>query len=616
MSVDSQTPALSAAKTIPKRNEIAKADTWDLAKLYVDDTSWDADLVRYDKLYPKYLEFKGTLGASAKRLKECLELDRELDLIAERLGHYVSLRSSEDSSNNENLSREARFQHVMVHAAETASFLIPEIQSIEDTAFEKYLQDPILSEWKIKLTRLRRFKPHILSEKEERLMAMASMPLGGFHETFSQLTNVDMSFGMIRNEQGQEMELSHGAFSSFLVKRDPVLRKTAFQQYYREFGDHKFTLAATLAHSIKSDVFNARARNYSSARDAALFADNIPGSVYDNLIGAVKKNLAPLHEYYELRREVLGIQELHFYDTYVPMVEQIDVKTSFDEACGKILESLSPLGEEYTGVLRGGLGSRWVDRYETKGKRSGAFSSSSYGNPPYILMNYKEDVFSDVYTLAHEAGHSMHSWFSQGCQKFQDYHYPIFLAEVASTFNEELLTHYLLKKTEDEKMRAYILNRQIDDIRATLIRQAMFAEFEQLTHEMEESGEPLTLESFRAVYRKLLEAYHGPGLVLEEDLELECLRIPHFYSAFYVYKYATGISAALALSTQVLEEGEAARVRYLEFLKSGGAQFPLDTLREAGIDMSQPAPVEKALQLFQRRVKELGDLLRKSKKPR
>jgi len=599
----------TALKKVLLRSEVAVADTWNLDHLYAREADWDAGLALYESRYRDYLNFKGTLAVSARRLKECLEFDRELDLLAERLGHYASLRGSEDSSNNDNLSREARFQHVMVLAAETASFLTPEIQAIPDDSFEKFLQDAELAEWKNKLQRLRRFKPHVLSEKEERLLAMVSMPLGGSHESFSQLTNVDMAFGTLTDEQGREVELSHAAFSSFLIKRDAGLREKAFRRYYAEYADHKFTLAATLAHSIKGDVFQARARNHASARAAALFGDKVPLTVYDNLIETVRKNLAPLHEYYELRQRKLGLARLHAYDTYVPMVDKIEVQTTFDRACEMVLDALAPLGSEYVEVLRRGLADRWVDRYETKGKRSGAFSSSSYGNPPYILMNYKADVFSDVYTLAHEAGHSMHSWFSQKHQSYQDYQYPIFLAEVASTFNEELLTHHLLEQTQDPGMRAYIINRQIDDIRATIIRQTMFAEFEKTTHEMEESGEPLTLESFRSVYRKLLESYHGPGFVIDEELELECLRIPHFYSAFYVYKYATGLSAAIELSNRVLQRRDGACTRYLGFLKSGCSKYPLETLMDAGVDMSSPAPVQSALDLLGRRVRELGELL-------
>jgi len=606
---DVSTVSSSQPKKTLLRSEVSAADTWNLCRLYSVESEWDADLKRYSDRFPRYLDFKGSLNSSAVRLNECMEFDRELDLIAERLGHYASLKSSEDSSSNENLSREARFQHVMIQAAETAAFLTPEIQAIDDTSFQAYLTDPALAEWKTKLTKLRRHKPHILSEKEERLLAMASLPLGGVQETFSQLTNVDMTFGNIHDEKGTEFELSHGLFSSFLVKKDPELRRRVFHQYYEEFKAHQYTLASTLIHSVKTDVFHAKARHHVSAREASLFSDNVPVAVYDNLISSVRNNLAPLHEYYELRKQVLGLKELHFYDTYVPMTEKVELRTPFDEACDKVLAALHPLGDEYTAALGDGFRSRWVDRYETKGKRSGAFSSSSYGNPPYILMNYKEDVFSDVYTLAHEAGHSMHTWYSQREQRFQDYHYPIFLAEVASTFNEELLTHDLLQKTDDPKTRAYIINRQVDDIRATLIRQTMFAEFEKIIHAMDEAGEPLTLDSLKAAYRGLLETYHGPGLVIDDVLELEWLRIPHFYSAFYVYKYATGISAALSLSQQVLEGGDSVRERYLSFLKSGGSRFPLETLQLAGVDMASSQPVEDALKLFGQRVRELKELL-------
>jgi oligoendopeptidase F len=597
------------AKTVPQRRDVAASDTWDLSLLYADEAAWDADFARYEKLYPQYLDFKGALSASAARLRECLEFDREMDLLAEKLGHYASLRGSEDASDNANLAREGRFMRLMTLAAETASFLTPELQAIADDDFARLLADPLLEEWQGKLTRLRRFKPHVLSEQEERLLALASLPLGAASETFSQLTNVDMNFGVIKDGHGADVELSHGAFASFLVKRDARLRRDAFHQYYAGFEAHKFTLSATLAHAVKRGVFNARARNYPSARAAALFADNIPLTVYDNLIATVKKNLGALHDYYELRKRTLKLTDLHFYDTYVPMVADIETRVTFDRACEMVLSSLAPLGEEYGKILGDGFASRWVDRYETKGKRSGAFSSSSYTSPPYILMNYQDDVFSDVYTLAHEAGHSMHSWHSQRNQKFQDYNYPIFLAEVASTFNEELLTHHLLQTTADGGMRAYILNRQIDDIRATLIRQTMFAEFEKITHEMDEAGEPLTLESLRAVYRRLLEEYHGAGMVIDEALELEFLRIPHFYGAFYVYKYATGISAALSLSAGVLQDPAKNRGPYMDFLKSGGSRFPIDTLRLAGVDMSTSAPVQAALDLFARRVRELGELL-------
>ncbi len=442
------------------------------------------------------------------------------------------------------------------------------------------------------------------------MLALGSSALRGHRETFSQLTNVDMKFGAIADEKGVEHPLTQSSFSSFLVKRDPEIRKRAFHQFYAEFKDHSYTLAATFASSVRSDVFSARARNYPSALENALFYDDVPLSVYDNLISTVRANLDPLFKYYALRRRVFGLSEIHLYDTYVPtLVGAVETNISFDAAIEMTLSALSPLGDEYVGAPRKGLHGRWCDRYESKGKRSGAFSSSSYGNPPYIMMNYKADVFSDVYTLAHEAGHSMHSWYSQANQKFQDYDYPIFLAEVASIFNEELLTHHLLEATNDKKMRAYLISRQIDGIRAVIYRQTMFAEFEKIVHAMEEAGEALTLDSFRAVYRKLLDAYFGPDFVIDSDLEMECLRIPHFYNAFYVYKYSTGLSAGVSLAQKVLQGGPSDVEAYLGFLKSGGTKYPIPTLAAAGVDMSNPAPIERTLQLFAQRVDELEELL-------
>jgi oligoendopeptidase F len=386
------------------------------------------------------------------------------------------------------------------------------------------------------------------------------------------------------------------------------VRKSAFHQFYKEFSEHRFTLASSLANSVRADVFYARARNYPSAREAALFADDVPTTIYDNLISTVRGNLDALFRYFELRRRVLKLEEIHHYDTYVTMVENVKTNVSWDEAVERVMASLTPLGSEYMETLAHGLrGGRWCDRYENKGKRSGAFSYGTYSSPPYIMMNYKADVFSDVYTLAHEAGHSMHTWYARGTQLYQNYGYPIFLAEVASTFNEVLLTEHLLKTTDDRSMKAFILNRQIDDIRGTLYRQTMFADFEREAHAAEEAGEALTLESFKAIYRKLLTDYFGPRFTIDGELELECLRIPHFYNAFYVYKYATGLSAAVALATQVLDTGDA--TRYLGFLRSGGSRFPVETLRDAGVDMSTPAPVQATLDLFSRRVNELEALI-------
>jgi oligoendopeptidase F len=599
---------MTTAKTLT-RADVPDSDKWDLAHLFNDASKWAEDFAWLQQTYPRITDWKGCLGQSAATLAACLEFEKSLDLKIERLYHYASLQLAEDSANPDYLARMGQMQNLLTKISEAGSFLAPEIQGIPDDKFAEFLEDTALAEWKIALRKIRRMKPYVLSEREERLMALGSAALDGYDETFSQLTDVDMKFGVLVDDKGDEKPLTQSSYGSFLVKRDHALRKRAFHQFYDEFQDHQFTLASALAYSVKADVFRARARNYPSALEASLFRDDIPAAVYDGLITAVRNNLAPLFRYYELRRRALGLDELHHYDTYVPLVAEIESHVSFDEATDTILAAFEPLGPEYTARLGEGMRGRWCDRYETKGKRSGAFSSGSFGAPPYILMNYKSDVFSDVYTLAHEAGHSMHTWFAQRSQVFQDYNYPIFLAEVASTFNEELLTHHLLEKTTDKKMRAYIINRQIDDIRGTLFRQTMFAEFEKVIHAIEERGDALTLDVFKSEYRALLQAYFGAGVVLDPQLDLECLRIPHFYHAFYVYKYATGISAAVALSERVLAKQPGAVEAYLAFLKSGGAKFPLETLRLAGVDMTTPAPIESTLALFNRRLTELEQLL-------
>src|SRR6266487_3634236 len=594
---------------IPTRSEISESDKWDLTGLFADVGKWLEDFIWVQKTYPRLKEWKGKLGASRQSLVDCLEFEKALELKLERLYHFASLQLAEDSANNEYLARVGQVQNLLTKIGEAAAFVVPEIQAIDNKRFAKFVSDPALAEWRIKLQKIRRLKPHVLSEPEERLLALGRVALSGYDDTFSQLTDVDMKFGVLIDETGREKPLTQSSFSSFLVKRDPKLRKRAFHQFYAEFQDHQYTLAAGLAYSVKADIFRARARRYSSALEAALFPDDVPVSVYDGLITSVRANLKPLFRYFELRRRVLGLPELHHCDTYVPLVPEVETRINFDQAVEHVLVALAPLGKEYIDVLAKGLRGRWCDRYETKGKRSGAFSSGSYGAPPYILMNYQDDVFADVYTLAHEAGHSMHSWFSQNSQRFQDYEYPIFLAEVASTFNEELLTHHFLEQTSDPKMRAYIINRQIDDLRGTLFRQTMFAEFEKIIHAIEESGDALTLDVFKGEYRKLLEAYFGEAMAIDPSLDLECLRIPHFYHAFYVYKYATGLSAAVALSRRVLA-GEAGAVeKYLGFLKSGGSKFPLETLRAAGVDMTTAEPIKRTITLFEKRLNELEALL-------
>ena len=594
----------------PARADIPESDKWDLTHLFADVSKWQEDFAWLQREYPKLEQWKNRVGESAETLAAVLEFEKTLELKIECVYHYASLQVAGESSNNEYLARIGQVQNLITKISEAAAFVVPEILAIDDEKFAIFVADPALKDWRIKLHKIQRMKPHVLSVPEERLLALSNVALSGYDDAFSQLTDVDMKFGILIDETGRERPLTQSSFSSFMVKRDPELRRRAFHQFYAEFRDHQYTLAASLAYSVKADVFHARARHYPSAREAALFPDDVPVAVYEGLIQSVRANLKPLFRYFELRRRALGLDELHHYDTYVPLVPEIHTRFTFDEAVEMVLRALAPLGKKYLDVLAEGLrSSRWCDRYENKGKRSGAFSSGSYGAPPYILMNYKQDVFADVYTLAHEAGHSMHSWFSQNSQLFQDYEYPIFLAEVASTFNEELLTHHLLQTTSDPKMRAYIINRQIDDLRGTLFRQTMFAEFEKIIHAFEESDDALTLDLFKSKYHKLLETYFAENFVIDPELDLECLRIPHFYHAFYVYKYATGISAAVALSQRVLSGAPGSIEAYLNFLRAGGSKFPLETLRAAGVDMTTAAPIESTLHLFERRLGELEALL-------
>lgn len=600
--------ANGSPSTLRIRREVPLGDTWDLTPIFDDDAAWEAEFSALSGRYGEIAALRGTLGNSPRDLAKVLEFEKSLDISSERLAQYAGLLLSEDSSNPSALDRDGRLSSLGAKISEACSWVAPEIQEIPDSTFETFLADPLLADWLISLQRLRRLKPHILSNKEERLLSLSMPAIGGHHETFSQLTNVDMTFGSLTDDRGKVVELTQSSFSSLLQRPDREVRKTAFHKFYDEFTAHRYTLASSLSSSIKGDVFLAKARNYPSALEASLFPDHVPASVYDSLIEAVRSRLPVLHRYYGLRQRVFNLPDLHVYDTYAPLVSAVQSDVPFDEAIEMVLKSLKPLGSEYTETLGRGLSQeRWCDRYENKGKRSGAFSYGTYQGPPYILMNYKADVFSDIYTLAHEAGHSMHTWYARRTQSFQNYHYPIFLAEVASTFNEILLTEHLLAETKDPAMRAYLLNRQIDDLRGTLFRQTMFAEFEKLTHAMEESGAALTLESFRSIYRGLLDTYFGTGVIIDEELELECLRIPHFYNAFYVYKYATGISAAITLATQVLASGDTER--YFGFLKSGGSQFPIETLAKAGVDMRSPQPVNAALDLFERRVAELEELL-------
>ena len=595
-------------RTPPARSDVPDEHKWSLHKLFENDAAWEQALEEFNRRAPEIDAFKGTLDQSPERLREALDWVHDLGLLEERLGYYAHLRVSEDIGDSTAQGRMARYMASATAFEARASFVTPEIQAIADATLQTWLALDALQPYNVFLRKLLRHKPHILSEQEERLLALQSEAAQTARNGFTALTDVDMHFGDIETPEGRKA-LTHGSYASFIQHADRAVRRTAYHQYLAEFNAHKHTLSSLYSGSVLLDVYHARVRNFTSSIEASLFKDDVPVAVYDNLIHTVHEFLPALHRYYEVRREALGLDELHLYDTRAPLIGDIHTHTPYEEAVDLVTASLAPLGDEYVQSLREGLLGHWVDRYENKGKRSGAFSAASYAGDPYILMNYKEDVLGDVFTLTHEAGHSMHSWYSVRQQPFQHYNYTIFVAEVASTFNEQLLARHLLAKTDDPKLKAYLINKQIDDLIATLFRQTLFAEFERETHAMVERNEPLTVDSLAATYGDLLATYFGPQVPLEEHSALEGLRVPHFYSAFYVYKYATGIAAALALSDRVISGGAEERERYLRFLKSGGSKFPLEQLQDAGVDMTSPAPVRTALRRFDTLVDELRDCL-------
>ncbi len=594
---------------LPERSEVKESDTWDLTKLFANDEAWDEAFKKLEAMIPEFEKYKGTLGNSAADLAACLKFDSSVDRMAEGMGNYAYLKTVEDQSDSNYQRMMGRFQNIATQAGEAASYIRPEILAIPDDKLAEFLKQPELELYKLMLERLTRYKQYTLGEKEEQLLAMQGEMAGATSKIFRQLHDSDLKFGNITNDKGETEELTSSSFSQFLISPNREVRKTAFHQFYEQFSAHENTLAATLSGSIQKDIYYARARGYESALDQALYADNVPVSVYDNLIAAVRKNLPSLYKYYDLRKRKMNLDEIHHYDTYVPILSDIEVKHQWDEAVDVVCESLSPLGDEYCSVLREGLSGRWCDRYPNQGKQSGAFSYGTYDGTPYIMMNYKPAVLNDVFTLTHEAGHSMHSYMSIQNQPYEYYNYTIFVAEVASTFNEQLLTRHMLDNAKDDRLKAYLINNEIDSIRGTIIRQTMFAEFEKITHAMAEAGEPLTVDALKTTYGKLLSDYFGPEFAIDEELPLECMRIPHFYRAFYVYKYATGLSAAIALSQRVLGGGPQELADYLGFLKGGCSKYPLDLLRDAGVDLEKPEPVDTALKRFGELVNELDGLL-------
>ena len=596
--------------TIPARKDIPESDKWDLSSIYKSNEEWEENLKVLPSLTKKVVQYKGRLGESSDVLLEALKALEEAELRMETVYHYASLQHEADEDDSSATDRDGRAMMAYTRMMSDLSFIDPEIQSVDETKLRKWISLPEFKDYKIYIEKLLHFKKYILSEKEERILSLQMQPAQTPYNAFSVLSNVDMNktFGTV-NVCGEERPLTETTWSVFMENQDRKVREEAYKKFYKKFEEHQNTIAALYAGNVNQDVFLMRARGYSSSLEMALFGNKVPVSVYHNLIDCVHKNLVPLHEYYALRKKVLGVDELRHYDVYVPLVKSVETKTSYDEAVEICRKALSPLGTEYTDRLCDGLKNGWVDRYENVGKRSGAFSSGSYIGNPYILLNYKDDVIRDVFTMAHEGGHSMHSWYSVHNNPFMCYDYTIFEAEVASTFNEELVFEYLLKNAETKEMRAYLLSMRAGDILATLYRQTMFAEFELKAHELVEGGTPLTAELLRKIYRELLELYFGPEMHFEQNSDMEGLRIPHFYSSFYVYKYATGISAALALAKRVTEGGAKEREDYFALLKSGGSRYPIESLRIAGVDMEKTKPVQDACDEFAKVIAELKEIL-------
>jgi len=594
---------------IPKRGDVPNAHKWDLSGLFENDESWEKGLETLSGLQSGIEGLKPKIASSRDDFLELLDAYAAYLRLDERLAYYADLKVTEDEGNSVARGRFARYVGVATKGQAGWAWLTPSIQGLPDSFLDSCFTDSRFADYSVFLKKLIRFKPHILSEKEERLLALQAETNHIAQETFGILTNVDFDFGKLRTDEGL-LPLSQSTFSAFMRNRDREIRKKAYAKFYGAYDRHKTTLASLYAGSVKLDKYQAEVRGYGSSRGQALFPDNVQESVYDNLVGTINDNLPVLHEYYALRMKALGLSELRHYDVYVPFVKQKESKHSYDEAVEIVAASLAPLGGEYVSTLKKGLLGGWVDRFENKGKRSGAFSAGSYSGEPYILLNYKENVLSDVFTMAHEGGHSMHSWYSARSNPFMCYSYTIFEAEVASTFNEQLVFKYLYENAGSDDEKASLLSNRIDDTLATLFRQTMFAEYEAITHAMAESGQALTVDSLRAEYRKLLTKYFGPTMKFETVSDLEGLRIPHFYNAFYVYKYATGVSASIALSEKVLHGGRSEREDYFSFLKSGGSRFPIDALKVAGVDMSSPEPVRLACARFADDVRRLKALLK------
>lgn len=597
------------SKKIKTREEIAEKYKWDIQAMYPDEGRWEADYEIAGVQAEEFKKFSGRLGESGQTLLSALESKDELWRLVERMYVYARMRKDEDNRDSKYQAMSDRANTLIARISAELSFFTPEFLEIPEDTIRGFLNETEgLKKYEYVINTLLREKAHVLGKSEENIMAQMGEVTSATNEIFSMINNADIKFGTITDEDGEEVEVTHGRYIGFMESHNRDVRKAAFTNVYDAYTRQKNTLATTYSYNTKTDVVSARIRNYPSALEAALSGDNIPVSVYDNLIASVNKRLPVLHKYMEIRKKILGVDELHMYDVYVPLVELKDQKVIYEEGLDMMRAGLSRLGEGYIEKMNSGIDSGWIDVYENEGKTSGAYSFGSYDSKPYILMNYSEKL-KDVFTLVHEMGHSMHSAYTRETQPYVYGGHSIFTAEVASTVNESLLMHHLIENTNDPEMKKYLLNLHIEEFRTTLFRQTMFAEFEKMTHEAVERGEVLTADWLCENYMQLNKKYFGDVVVSDEAIAMEWSRIPHFYRAFYVYKYATGYSAATAISGLILQNGQPARDAYIEFLKTGDSNDPIELLKIAGVDMSSPVPVDKAMDAFENLVDEMEKLV-------
>ncbi len=585
------------------RDEQKLENTWDLTTIFASDEDWERAFKKLEGYLGREEEVKGKIGDSAQHLLEALLLDTEIDEQLGKVYVYAHLKHDQDTSNAKYTAFEQRAANLASQFSARWSFMLPELMSIDEATLKSYVAElDGLKRFAFDLERINKKRPHVLSESEEKILAEASEALSASTNTFGMFNNADLKFDNVKDKEGNSLPLSHGNYITYLESDDRILRENAYKEVYSKYGQFNNTLAQTLAGKVKASVFSSKVRNYESARAQALSNNDIPESVYDNLVQTVNDNLHLLHRYTKLRKELLGLDEMHMYDMYTPVIQDEKFEVTYEEAKAWMLKSLEPMGSEYTDVIKEGLTNRWVDVYENKGKRSGAYSSGTFGTNPFILMNWTDSV-NNTFTLTHEFGHSAHSYFSRNNQPSNMSGYSIFVAEVASTCNEALLADYMYKHLDDDKKKLYLLNYQLDGFRGTVFRQTMFAEFEYLIHTLAEQNEPLTAERLNAEYRKLNEKYYGDAVITDDYIQYEWGRIPHFYYNYYVYQYATGYSAAYALSKKILEEGQPAVDKYInEFLKAGSSDYPIEVLKKAGVDMNEKTPIENACKVFEERL--------------